>query len=130
MYIWQRDADPSHFMKTLPILPTLSFKICPTLHSPISSWGMGGVPPSSQTCAHPSHLEKSSPGDSPLTIFLEFHTVFSFQKLLTCRSHMLIKFNKTKFFPWNTKNNDRNGMYKQNTQTCTKHWEKDNIGKG
>ena len=59
---------------------------------------MREVPPSSQTFAHPSHLEKSSPADSSLTIFLEFHAVFSFQKLLTCRSHMLIKFNKTKFF--------------------------------
>ena len=32
---------------------------------------------------------------------------------LTCRSH--IKFNKTKFFPWNTKNIDRYSVNRQNT---------------
>ena len=45
-----------------------------------------------------------------------------------CRSLMLIRFSKRKFFPWNTKNNDRNDMNKQNTYT--KHSEKYNIGKG
>ena len=49
--------------------------------------------------------------------FTWFHDVFSFQKFLTCRSHMLIKFSKRKFFLWNVKNNDRSGMNKQNTYT-------------
>ena len=41
----------------------------------------------------------------------------SFQKFIICRSHMLIKFSKRKFFPWNVKNDDRSGMNKQNTHT-------------
>ena len=45
------------------------------------------------------------------------------------KSHLLIRFNITKFFPWNTKNTDRNGINKQNTHTYTKQSEKDNIGK-
>ena len=49
--------------------------------------------------------------------FTWFHDVFSFQKLLTCRSHMLIKFNKRKFFLWNVRNNGRSDMNKQNTHT-------------
>ena len=61
----------------------------------------------------------------------EFYNVFAFQKLLTCTSHisLLIRFNKTKFFPWNT-NTDGNGVNKQNRDMHTKHSEKDNIGKG
>ena len=31
----------------------------------------------------------------------------------------LIRFNKTKFFPWNTKNSDRNGINKENTHAYT-----------
>ena len=49
--------------------------------------------------------------------FTYFRDIFSFQKLLICRSHMLIKFSKRKFFPWNVKNDDRSGMNKQNTHT-------------
>ena len=43
--------------------------------------------------------------------------VIAFQKLLTCRSHiyLLIRFNKTKFFPWNAKYTNRNGLSKK---TC------------
>ena len=48
-------------------------------HSPISSLGMREVPPSSQTCAHPSHLEKSSPGDSPSPYFLSFTLSFLYK---------------------------------------------------
>ena len=43
--------------------------------------------------------------------------------------HLFIRFNKTKFFPWNTKNTDRNGVNKQ-IFTDTKHSEKDYTGKG
>ena len=49
---------------------------------------------------------------------------FAFRKLLTSGSHMN-RFNKTEFFPWNTKNTDRNGINKQSTHTYTKHLEKD-----
>ena len=35
-----------------------------------------------------------------------------------------------KFFQWNTKNIDINGVIKQNTHTHIKHWEKDNMEKG
>ena len=45
-------------------------------------------------------------------------------------TYLLNSFNKTKFFPWNTKNTARNGINKENTHTYTKHSEKDNIGKG
>ena len=55
--------------------------------------------------------------------------LFAFQKLLTCRSHIFaVWFNKTKFFLWNTKNTDRNDVYKQNTHTTDK--EKHNFRKG
>ena len=33
--------------------------------------------------------------------------------------NLLIRFNKTKFFPWSTKNTDRNGVNRQNTYTHT-----------
>ena len=49
--------------------------------------------------------------------FTWFCDVFSFQELLTCRSYMLIKFNKRTFFPWNVRNYDRSGMNKSNTHT-------------
>ena len=41
--------------------------------------------------------------------------------------YLLIRWNKTKIFLWNTNKSDRNGLNKQNTQT--KHLEKDNTGK-
>ena len=41
---------------------------------------------------------------------------------------LLIRWNKTKSFLWNTNNNDRNGVNKQNTHT--KDPRKDNTGKG
>lgn len=45
-------------------------------------------------------------------------------------THLLINFNKTNFFPRNTKNDHRIGIHKQNTHTQTKHSEKKNIEKG
>ena len=44
--------------------------------------------------------------------------------------YLLIRFSKTKFFPQNIKNTDRNGVNKLNTQVPTKQAEKDNTGKG
>ena len=41
--------------------------------------------------------------------------------------YLLIRFNKTTFFPWNTKNTDRNDINKQNTNAHTKYSEKDNT---
>ena len=38
--------------------------------------------------------------------------------------HLLIRFNKSRSFLWNTKNTDRNGINEQNTHTT--HREKDN----
>ena len=48
--------------------------------------------------------------------------------LLAEVTYLLIRCSKTKFFPCNTNNTDRNGIYTQNTNT--KHSEKDNTGKG
>ena len=45
-------------------------------------------------------------------------------------TQLLIKFNKTNFFPRNTKNNERNDVNKQNTHMHTTYSEKDNIAKG
>ena len=45
-------------------------------------------------------------------------------------TYWLIRFNKTKYFPWNTKNADRNGAYKQNKHRYIQHSEKDKIWKG
>ena len=45
-------------------------------------------------------------------------------------TYPLIRFNKTKFLLWNTKNTDRNGIDKQIIYTNTKHSEKDNIAWG
>ena len=42
--------------------------------------------------------------------------------------YLLIRFNKIKFFPWNTKNTYRNGIKK--THKHTKHSENNNTGKG
>ena len=36
-------------------------------------------------------------------------------------AYLLNRFNKTKFFPWNTKNTDRSGANKQNTHTSNTH---------
>ena len=46
--------------------------------------------------------------------------------------YLLIRFNTTKFFLWNTNNTDRNGVNKQNTHTHThtKHLEEENKEKG
>ena len=44
--------------------------------------------------------------------------------------YLLNKFNKTKFFPWNTKNTDRKGTNEQNTHMYIKQSGKDNIGNG
>ena len=41
--------------------------------------------------------------------------------------HLLIRFNKSRSFLWNTKNTDRNGINEQNTHTT--HREKDNQRK-
>ena len=63
--------------------------------------------------------------------FTEFHIVFAYQKLLTCKvTYLLIRSNKVKFFPWNVNNADRNDVNKQNTHKHTSHREKDNTGKG
>ena len=35
-------------------------------------------------------------------------------------AYLLIRFNKTKFFPWNTNKTDGNGVNKQNQQTPRK----------
>ena len=49
--------------------------------------------------------------------FTEVYNVFTFQKLLTCRRHnLLIRFEKTKSFQWNTENTYRNVINEQNTQ--------------
>ena len=42
--------------------------------------------------------------------------------------YLLIRFNKTKFFPRNTKTTDRNDVNKLNTHAHTKHSKKDNTG--
>ena len=42
-------------------------------------------------------------------------------------TYLLTRFKKIKFFPWNTKNADRNGINKQTAHTYNKHSEKDNI---
>ena len=59
-----------------------------------------------------------------------FHNFFTFQKLLTCQSHifLLTRCNKTKFFLWNTNDTDKSSLNKQNTHT--KHLKKDHTGKG
>ena len=44
-------------------------------------------------------------------------------------THLLIRFNTTKFFPRKS-NTDENGVNKQNTHRHVKHSEKDNIEKG
>ena len=48
--------------------------------------------------------------------------------------YMLIRFNKAKFFQWNTNNTNRNGVNKQkthtHTHTHTTQSEEDNNGKG
>ena len=44
-----------------------------------------------------------------------FHNVFSFQEVLII--HLLIRCYKTRFFLWNTNNNDRNGLSKENKYT-------------
>ena len=44
-------------------------------------------------------------------------------------AYLLIRFNETKFFPWNTKNTDKNGVIKH-IHMHNKHSEKDNIQKG
>ena len=44
--------------------------------------------------------------------------------------YLLIRFNKTGFFRWNTKNTDRKGGNKQNTHAHTKDSEKDNTEYG
>ena len=41
-------------------------------------------------------------------------------------TYLLLRFNK--FFPWNTKKTDRNGLNKQDTHFHTTHSEKDSIG--
>ena len=43
--------------------------------------------------------------------FAEFVNVFAFQEV----TYLSIRFSKTKFFPWNKENADRNGVSKQNT---------------
>ena len=42
--------------------------------------------------------------------------------------YLLIRSNKTKFFPRNTKTTDRNDVNKLNTHAHTKHSKKDNTG--
>ena len=51
-----------------------------------------------------------------------FNNVFSFQEVLII--HLLIRCYKTRFFLWNTNNNDRNGVSKENKHTHTKHSKK------
>ena len=43
--------------------------------------------------------------------------------------YLLIKFNKSKFFPWNTNSTNGNSVNKQNT-TCTPNTQKNNTGMG
>ena len=45
-------------------------------------------------------------------------------------AYLLIRFNKTRFFPRNTKNTDRYDVNKENTKQNTPHSAKDMIGKG
>ena len=42
-------------------------------------------------------------------------------------TYLLIEFSKTKFFPWITKNTDRNGAYKPKKQKHTLRKEKNDI---
>ena len=67
-----------------------------------------------------------------LTIyFAVFHSAFAFKYFwLVEVTYLLIRFIKTRFFPWNTKNTDRYGVNKENTHTHTTHSQKDNIEKG
>ena len=43
--------------------------------------------------------------------------------MLTCGS-LLIRFNQSKFFPWNINKTDGNDVNKQNTHTHVKHLER------
>ena len=53
---------------------------------------------------------------------------YSFEEII----YLLIRFNKTKSFLWNSKNTDRNDINEQNTHTHTHtpHTEKYNFRKG
>ena len=48
--------------------------------------------------------------------------------------YLLIRFSKSKFFPWNTNSTEGNGVNKQNTHTHTHthtpNTQRDNTGKG
>ena len=59
--------------------------------------------------------------------FTEVHSFFASQKLLKV-IYLLIRFNKTKSFLWNTKNIDKNHVNKQKAHTPD--WEIDDIEKG
>ena len=49
---------------------------------------------------------------------------FAFQQYSLVKViYLLIRFNKTKSFLWNTNNTDMNGINQQNTHTHTPYWE-------
>ena len=57
--------------------------------------------------------------------FTVFHSVFAFKYFwLVEVTYLLIRFIKTRFFPWNTKNTDRYGVNKEITHTPPTHRKK------
>ena len=63
------------------------------------------------------------------TLFYRFLQCLCFLKIVEV-AYLLIRFNKTRFFPRNTKNTDRYDVNKENTKQNTPHSAKDMIGKG
>ena len=63
------------------------------------------------------------------TLFYRVLQYLCFLKIVEV-AYLLIRFNKTRFFPRNTKNTDRYDVNKENTKQNTPHSAKDMIGKG
>ena len=63
------------------------------------------------------------------TLFYRVLQCLRFLKIVEV-AYLLIRFNKTRFFPRNTKNTDRYDVNKENTKQNTPHSAKDMIGKG
>ena len=63
------------------------------------------------------------------TLFYRVLQCLCFLKIVEV-AYLLIRFNKTRFFPRNTKNTDRYDVNKENTKQNTPHSAKDMIGKG
>ena len=78
-------------------------------------------------CAHSSYLCYT---ESIISWYQKFSLQSSTMPLLFKNyslvkvTYLLIRFNKTKFFPRNTKNTDRNGVNKQNTHQHTLHTQR------